>query len=154
MREEGQPLEAAWPYLVRVPTDLTTWLPPAHGSQLFRRAGEAGADTVDAIITELGAGRPTLTLLQLSASFDHIGRDGVVDQIGSEAPNPLRRHAVIAVGHGVFGAQRAVLVRNSWGAGWGLAGYGWLTESYLRPRVFRLAHLKEDLSVSTSSAAA
>ena len=61
------------------------------------------------------------------------------------------RHAVIAVGFGEVGMQRAILIRNSWGPGWGLGGYAWLTENYVQPRVFGLAFLKEDLSVSCNS---
>jgi hypothetical protein len=133
---------------------LTQWTPPAGVSPLFRRAGGAGGETVDAIFAELAKGRPVLILLRLSRSFDWVGSDGIVDQAVGEQPEYLRRHAVIAVGVGDIGGQRAVLVRNSWGNGWGNGGYGWLTERFLLPRVFRLAFLKEDLSVSPGTVAA
>lgn len=154
IREDGQPHESGWPYLAKLPADLAQWRPPAGASPLFRRAGEAAADTVDAIIAELDQGQPLLTLLRLSRSFDWVGPDGVVEQASGENPDYLRRHAVIAVGYGEVGKQRAVLIRNSWGDGWGAKGYGWLTEKFLLPRVFRLAVLKEDLSVSPHTAAA
>jgi co-chaperonin GroES (HSP10) len=103
-----------------------------------------------------GGGNPDRmrTLLRLSRSFDWVQADGVVDAGPGEQPEYLRRHAVIAVGHGEIKGQRAVLVRNSWGDSWGDGGYGWLTEKFLLPRVFRLAILKEDLSVSRRTAAA
>jgi Papain family cysteine protease len=107
--------EIGWGYLTQLPTDLTQWQPPAGVAPLFRRAAEAGKDTVDAIIDELTHGRPVLTLLRLSRSFDWVKADGVVDSGPGEQPEYLRRHAVIAVGHGEIGGQRAVLVRNSWG---------------------------------------
>ena len=154
VREDGQPHEAGWPYLPKLPADLTQWQPPTNVSPLFRRAGEAGADTVDAIVAELEQGRPVMTLLRLSSSFYSVGSNGVIDQAPGETLDHHRRHAVIAVGHGEIGAQRAVLIRNSWGEGWGANGYGWLTENFMLPRVYRLATLKEDLSVSSSSAAA
>jgi Papain family cysteine protease len=154
IRDDGQPSETGWPYFAKLPTDLSQWKPPAGVSPLFRRAGEPGADTVDAIISELDAGVPVLTLMRLSRSFYHVGPDGIVDQAPGEGPDYHRRHAVIAVGHGTVGAERAVLIRNSWGGAWGTNGYGWLTERFLRPRVFRLAILKEDLSVSAHSVAA
>jgi hypothetical protein len=154
LREDGQPAEAGWAYLDQLPADLTQWQPPAGGAPLFRRAGEAGKDTVEAIVDELELGRPVLTLLRLSTSFDWVKTDGVVDPGPNEKPDLFRRHAVISVGHGDVNGQRAVLIRNSWGDGWGALGYGWLTEKFLLPRVFRLAILKEDLSVSPYSAAA
>jgi hypothetical protein len=154
LREDGQPYETGWAYLPQLPADLTQWQAPAGVAPLFKRAGEAGKDTVDAIIAELDQNRPVLMLMRLSRSFDWVKADGIVDPSPTEQPEYLRRHAVIAVGHGEVLGQRAVLVRNSWGGGWGLGGYGWLTENFLRPRVFRLAILKEDLSASLRTVAA
>ncbi len=142
------------PYLAELPADLTQWGPPVGVAPLFRRAGEPGKDTVESVIEELERGRPVLTLLRLSASFDWAKGDGVVDPGANEKPDLFRRHAVISVGHGDINGQRAVLIRNSWGHGWGASGYGWLTEKFLRPRIFKLAILKEDLSVSPHTAAA
>lgn len=123
-------------------------------TSLYRRAGESRADTIDAIIAAFDKDRPVLILMRLSRSFDWIGADNVVDPGPNGQPEYLRRHAVVAVGHGEAMGQRAVLVRNSWGAGWGDGGHGWLTEAFLKPRVFRIAILKEDLSVSASKAVA
>ncbi len=131
VRHDGQPHETGWPYLPTLPADLSQWVPPSGVTPLFRRAGETGKYTVDAIVQELDHGRPLIVLLRLSW-----------------------RHAVIAVGHGEAKGQRAVIIRNSWGDGWGAGGCGYLTEKYLVPRVFQLATLKEDLSVSPHSAAA
>jgi len=41
----------------------------------------------------------------------------------------LGGHAVMAVGYD--DAQQALLVRNSWGSGWGLQGYFWMPYAYL-----------------------
>jgi C1A family cysteine protease len=71
-----------------------------------------------------------------------------------EVPEPKRRHAVIAVGHGTADGHRAILVRNSWGPGWGDAGHGWLTESFLKYRLFATAVLMEDLDVPAHSLSA
>lgn len=151
LREEGQPLEAEWKYLDDVPADIAQWHPPLGITSLFRRAGEPGHDTIDAIIQELDQDRPVLTLITLSSSFDWAqGSDPIFAKSG-EVPDPCRRHAVISVGHGIVGKQRAVLVRNSWGSDWGDSGYAWLAEDFLAPRLFRLAKLKEDLGVLGNS---
>lgn len=153
IRDDGQPAEAVWPYLPpsAVPAQ---WTPPAGKLELYRRAGEAGADYVDALIAELANGAPVIGLLRLSNSFYRVGADGVVDEAPGEKPDLNRRHAVVAVGYGQGSGQRVVLVRNSWGPRWGLQGYAWLTEKFLRGRLFRIAVLKEDLSVPANSNAA
>jgi len=152
--EDGQPAEAGWPYLAKLPADLAKWTPPADATPVYRRASEPSGSSIDAIIAELDRGAPVVTLLRLSRSFDFIGPNGLVDQAPGETPDFNRRHAVIAVAHGLAGAERAILVRNSWGDQWGANGYGWLTEKFIQPRVFDLAILTEDLSVSAHSAPA
>jgi hypothetical protein len=154
LRHDGQPEEARWTYLAQAPADPAHWQPPAGITPLFRRASETKPHTVDEIIGELNQGRPVLVLITLSASFYGVGPDGLVDPAPQEQPDPFRRHAVVAIGHGEVKGQRAALVRNSWGNGWGHAGYAWLTERFLVPRIYGLAILKEELSVPSHSAAA
>jgi hypothetical protein len=157
LREDGQPLETGWPYYTKLPDDHSLWKPPAGVTPLFRRAGEPAAFTFDSIIAQLDQGIPVIVMLRLSRSFYYVTPDGFIDQAPGELPDFHRRHAVIAVAYGAAGAERTVLIRNSWGHHWGANGYGWLTEKYMQPRVFHLAVLKEDLSdvsVSPHSAAA
>jgi hypothetical protein len=111
------------------------------------------ACSIDTIVAQLDRGAPVLMLLYLSSSFDRPDPDGIIDEALGEIPDLSRYHAVVAVAHGAASAGRAVLVRNSWGGGWGDKGYGWLTEEFMRPRVCELAILKEDLSVSRHLAA-
>jgi Papain family cysteine protease len=117
--------------------------------QLFHRAGRAGRGTVEEIVAGLDGGRPVIVLMQLSMSFDIAGPDGIVNPAADERPDPARRHAVVAVGHGLWNGERVILVRNSWGEGWGQSGHAWLTEAFLTPRVFGLAVLLENTNVST-----
>jgi hypothetical protein len=154
LREDGQPEEGGWPYLPATPADATSWTPPAEVGVLFGRNGVNSVHSLDRVIGELDQRRPVIILLMLSRAFYARNPRGVVDPAADEAPEPQRRHAVIAVGHGTVDGQRAILVRNSWGPTWGDAGHGWLTERFLSPRIFAAATLLEEVDVSTRSAAA
>lgn len=151
LRDDGQPVESGWTYL-KPPIDPKSWRPPANVTPLYKRGSESNHNSVDEIIAQLDGGQPVLVLTTISQSFYQAAKNIVVDH--NEAPDPSRRHALVAVAHGTCNGQRTILVRNSWGSGWGAGGYAWLTEKYLLPRVFQLAILKEDLSVPIHSAAA
>src|SRR5262249_45415987 len=154
LRRDGQPAETGWPYLKAVPADVSQWQPPASATPLYRRARETRGAKGAGIFAPPYAGRPLLPLMRLSRSFYRPAPGPVVDEAANDPPDYNRRHAVIAVGHGTLHGQRVVLVRNSWGSRWGEQGHAWITEKFLNPRVFRLAHLLEDLSVSAGPIAA
>lgn len=153
LKEDGQPLEGDWPYLTNLPSDLRIYGPPGVGA-VFRRNGEPRPVTVDAIIAHLNAGSPTVMLMMLSDSFYAPDMLGLVRGVAGEQPDPARRHAVVAVGHGIANGERAVLVRNSWGTDWALEGHAWLLETYIAPRLTRLALLTEEVHVPTQDLAA
>lgn len=46
---------------------------------------------------------------------------------------PIGGHAVLAVGYDE--ANKCLLVRNSWGEGWGMAGYFWLPYGYITKKL-------------------
>lgn len=93
-------------------------------------------------------------LTTLSPSFYAPTVDGIVDPAHGEAPDLALRHAIIAVGHGAINGSPAILIRNSWGAAWGINGYAWLTERFLTPRLFATASLLEEIDVFTHPVAA
>ena len=146
LRDDGQPREENWPYLNVPPADPQKWRPPAEVGDVYRRLGAARPHSFDEIIRSLAGGAPILVLMYLSMSFYIGGVDGVIVPAGGEDPDYALRHAVIAVGHGEIGGERAILVRNSWGTAWGDQGYAWLRESYLAPLLMRLASLAEELN--------
>ncbi len=154
LREDGQPKESGWPYLPATPADVASWMPPREVGMLFGRNGATTPHSIDRVVQELDQGRPVIILLMLSRAFYQRNPQGVVDPAADELPEPDRRHAVIGVGHGLVDEQRAILVRNSWGPSWGDAGYGWLTERFLGPRIYAAATLLEDVDVSAHPAAA
>jgi Papain family cysteine protease len=154
LRHDGQPHESGWPYLASLPADLAAWRPPQGVGDLYYRASRAEQGTVEEIVTNVDAGRPVLVLIHLSLSFYLAGPSGIVDPPADEPPDPARRHAVVAVGHGVWKGQRMILIRNSWGETWGQSGHAWLTEAFLNSGLIRLAVLTEKVDVPSPAVAA
>jgi hypothetical protein len=132
LRNHGQPVEAHWPYQPALPADLGAWTPPTN-SPVFRRAFSTHTNSFKQICSQLTSGKPVIICLQLSESFYKPLSTGLVAQ---KTPDPMTgRHAVIAVGHGRTATEPCLLVRNSWGTGWGLGGYAFLEEGYLTGRL-------------------
>lgn len=154
LREDGQPIETDWPYLAASPADFSIWTPPSRVGPVYRRAGKRRSGGFDEILALLEADQPALVLMMLSDAFYSPDSDGVVIAPTNEAPDPLRRHAVVAVAHGTLNNERMVLVRNSWGPGWGLGGQAWITESFLTPRLTCVAVLTEEVLVPKHRTAA
>lgn len=154
LRLDGQPDEKGWPYLAAVPADHRLWTPPATVGPLYGRNGQRDGTDLSSILAALDLDTPVLMLTMLSRSFFQPRGDGVVDPANDELPEPAQRHAVVAVGHGTVDGTPAILIRNSWGPGWGLEGHAWLTERFLAPRLFATANLTEEVDVSSHTAAA
>jgi C1A family cysteine protease len=68
---------------------------------------------------------------------------GVVEPSQGEADTDY--HAMLAVGYGHDNAQRFILVRNSWGDAWGIAGCAWLAAEYLKARLYAFARMEKAL---------
>ena len=154
LRLDGQPDEKGWPYLAAVPADHRLWTPPATVGPLYGRNGQRDGTDLSSILAALDRDTPVLMLTMLSRSFFQPRGDGVVDPANDELPEPAQRHAVVAVGHGTVDGTPAILIRTSWGPGWGLEGHAWLTERFLAPRLFATANLTEEVDVSSHTAAA
>ena len=154
LRLDGQPDEKGWPYLAAGPADHRLWTPPATVGPLYGRNGQRDGTDLSSILAALDRDTPVLMLTMLSRSFFQPRGDGVVDPANDELPEPAQRHAVVAVGHGTVDGTPAILIRNSWGPGWGLEGHAWLTERFLAPRLFATANLTEEVDVSSHTAAA
>jgi C1A family cysteine protease len=124
---EGQPVETAWPYS---PIQVMPWAPPAITTLLHKTVMAPGKLTFDEIVAVLDQSRPVILGLVITDAFYRPDASG---RIPNQDPDIERAgHAVLAVGHGISAnGTPMLLVRNSWGEGWGLGGHAWLSRIYL-----------------------
>ena len=143
LRSDGQPVEASWPYIAEMFTELAAWHPPSSADPIFRRESKNSPATVSSIVDQLDQDRSVLFTMSISPAFYHPTPTGIV--ASGEALMPRRVHALVAVGHGERGTDRFILVRNSWGTAWGLNGYSWVDTAYLAPRLLVAATMAGEL---------
>ncbi len=146
----GVPPEEYWPYDDR--PDRFDREPPAFCyafAQNYKTIryyrhdapGTPGGETLNRVKAHLAAGHPSMFGFAVYSSIEEAGGDGA-----SPFPGPRERieggHAVAAVGYddrlkirneknGGGETTGALLIRNSWGRGWGDGGYGWLPYAYV-----------------------
>lgn len=133
----GAPLESLWPYDVtkfkRRPTVR------AYADAAKRKiAGYRRVPNLDTMRADLADGDPVVFGFTVYERFesDEVARTGRVPMPG-DGERALGGHAVVAVGYD--DAESALIVRNSWGASWGMAGYFTLPYGYVLDR-----HLSDD----------
>jgi hypothetical protein len=135
LSEVGQPGLQAWPYNGTLGAGSVD-PPDATGEPPWQTIETVFIDLAhDGVESELGsmleAGRPLVLVVEVTPEFEEPDADDhiVLPDIRSAAGD---YHAVLAVGvaaHEEHG--RCLLVRNSWGIGWGAGGYAWMPVRYL-----------------------
>jgi C1A family cysteine protease len=147
MRLFGVPPEAYWPYRIAdfevEPSAFCYAFAQSYQSLTYYRLDPPGTSRqalLDRIKTNVNAGLPAMFGFTV---YDSIGEAGRAGTIPYPAPGDgvAGGHAVIACGYDDNLAIRnepsgptttgALLVRNSWGTGWGDRGYGWLPYEYV-----------------------
>ncbi len=145
----GAPPEKYWPYtddegsFDREPPAFCYAFAQSYRTLVYYRhdpAGAARAAVLERLKTHLAAGHPAMFGFTVYSSIDQAEATGRI-------PEPFGResieggHAVVAMGYddgmtvanasGGEPSRGALLVRNSWGRGWGESGYGWLPYGYV-----------------------
>lgn len=144
MAIDGQPLETAWPYLAKLPCVVSDWRPPANVGVLYRRSSTRESPSFAWVWEAIEKNQPVILHMTISSAFYEPDLDGVIDS--DEPANHALRHAVVAVATGERAQVKMLLVRNSWGGGWGLNGHAWLSEKYVASRIMDVLQVKKEES--------
>ena len=133
---KGQTAEPWWPYNATL--GAGTEPEPAAATQAAWYTA-ATIDTPlahdgieDLIEDALAVGLPLVLVIELTKQFEEAAADGEIALPALTAPVG-DYHAVLALGAATStdGTSRRLLIRNTWGSGWGAGGYGWLPLDYL-----------------------
>ena len=126
---DGQLTEVEWPY----GNPLYTAGPPAAAAASTRRKSSpwraVGRTSLTDLLGMLQRGDAViLSVWVVDYVWFDAATDGYIDAPPGEPLTDL--HAVLAVGLTSMNGTTVVEFKNSWGTGWGDAGYGYLTEGY------------------------
>jgi hypothetical protein len=128
----GQPERVVWPYDKERREAGLAYQPPSPGfAASFRAALIRLRPDVSEIGSRLRAGQPVVLSVSLSDPFFRPANGCVAVPRVSEVIDA--RHALLVVGIS-FGPDEyaeSLIVRNSWGDGWGLGGYAYLPIEYV-----------------------
>jgi hypothetical protein len=136
LQSKGQTTETWWPYNQRLgagtepePTGAAT-APWYTGATIDAPLAHDGIETL--LEDALGAGLPVVLVIELTGEFEHPSPNGDIAVPPLAAP-VSDYHAILVLGAATnpSGTERRLLVRNTWGSGWGAGGYGWLALDYL-----------------------
>ena len=122
--------EAEWPY------DITRFAErppdPAYADAVRDRVGSymRVTQSLAQLKSCIASGFPFVFGFTVFSSFEggDVAATGVIP-LPQPAESPIGGHAVVCVGYD--DGRQAFIVRNSWGAAWGVAGYGFMPYAYL-----------------------
>lgn len=145
----GVPPEEYWPYNTadydREPTAFCYAYGQSYQSVSYYRLdppGTSGEKLIDRIRVLIASGLPSMFGFTVYSSYTQGAGSGKIP-FPVKGEKVVGGHAVVAAGYDdnmkISNAdgdgketKGAVLIRNSWGTGWGDQGYGWLPYEYIR----------------------
>jgi len=137
LADEGQPVETAWPYTA---VQLSPWTVPPITLPLHKTVMTPVTLSFDGVVATVDGGTPVVLGLVITDAFFRPDGDGRIPDRTSDIERG--GHAVLAVGHGVDSrGEPSLLIRNSWGRGWGQGGHAWLTRAYVDRQLHETALL-------------
>ncbi|HEY7352808.1 MAG TPA: C1 family peptidase [Terriglobales bacterium] len=134
----GAPPETDWPYNTDMPVVIRKPSAPAYRDALKSKVSSYHRvlQNLSQMKGCLADGYPFVFGFTVYESFesDEVAKTGIVPMPNPNAEQQLGGHAVLAVGYD--DAQQRFIVRNSWGAGWGISGYCTMPYAYLNDRQY------------------
>jgi C1A family cysteine protease len=147
----GVPPEDYWQYEIadfdeEPPAFCYAFAQSYHALSYYRLDpfGTAKAALLSRIKADLAAGLPAMFGFTVYSSISQASQAATPGEIPFPTPGEERLggHAIVAVGYdekkkirntnpGAVETKGALLIRNSWGTGWGSGGYGWLPYDYV-----------------------
>lgn len=144
----GVPPEEYWPYAVadfeKEPSAFCYAFAQNYQAISYYRLDPPGTDRaalLSQIKTNLAAGLPSIFGFTVYSSYTQAKTTGKLPY-PTAGEKIVGGHAIVAVGYddsmkiknanpGAAETKGALLIRNSWGTGWGSGGYGWLPYDYV-----------------------
>jgi len=144
----GVPPEEYWPYVVadyeKEPSGFCYAFASNYQAISYYRLDPPGTSAtvlLTRIKTNLAVGLPSMFGFTVYNSYTQSGKTGKIPY-PTAGEKIVGGHAIVAVGYddtikikntnsGAVETTGALLIRNSWGTGWGMAGYGYLPYEYV-----------------------
>jgi len=145
----GVPPEKYWPYIIadfdEEPSAFLYSFAQNYQAITYYRLDPAGTPRpalLDRVKLHLRAGLPSMFGFTVYSSYGQAAGNGGAFPLPVAGEQVVGGHAIVAVGYddakkvkntspGGAETTGALLIRNSWGSGWGSAGYGWLPYEYV-----------------------
>lgn len=134
LKLSGQPFEKVWPYDGDI--EFEEWVPPKDPRPRYFAEGVESTFSLNDVISRLENEQPTVIGISETIEFREATNKGglaTVDYFPDSRKVGL--HSVLVVGYGEMDHVRYLKVRNSWGPRWGVEGYAWVSETFLRQNV-------------------
>jgi C1A family cysteine protease len=136
--KQGVPPESDWPYSENLSVVTSKPNSQAYTDALqhtvisyHRISSRTSAAFLTLMKACLADGYPFAFGFTVYSAFEgpEVAKTGILKMPNKKKEEVVGGHAVLAVGYD--DKKKAILVRNSWGASWGLKGYFWMPYAYI-----------------------